>query len=333
MPLPRLVPAGIDGGLVGTVLLDIVLTWIGSPVWWLRWLARFLTVGTVAANGAAGWPDPVAVGLHIAAPLMMLAMVEAARSVLLRRTGEASGGHRESIPLARWLLAPWPTWLLWRRMVLWQVTSYRTALETEQRRLRALYRLRDRYGSDWQSCVADDLAWMLREGVLLEDALAQVESLTGPEPPASGRALDCVVSRSAPAGAARQPGAVAPDDSADQAGPVGSGAADRSAEAGLPLAFADRPDEELVTDMCLRWPGARPSRESVRTTYRIGAGRARRIVDQWRIARHRPPYSASPDRSGSASSASSSVAAGGRVAQSRDSRQASLIVAESDRSA
>ena len=40
VPLPRLVPVGIDGGLVGTVLLDIVLTWTGFPVRWLRWLCH-----------------------------------------------------------------------------------------------------------------------------------------------------------------------------------------------------------------------------------------------------------------------------------------------------
>jgi hypothetical protein len=34
--------------------------------------------GTVAANAAAGWPDPVTVGLDVAAPVMILAMVEAA---------------------------------------------------------------------------------------------------------------------------------------------------------------------------------------------------------------------------------------------------------------
>ncbi len=145
VPLPRLVPVGIDGGLVGTVLLDIVLTWSGQPVWWLRWLSRLLTLATVAANAAAGWPDPVSTGLHLAAPVMILATVEATRSVLLHRP-VLTGPRREPVPLARWLLAPWPTWKLWRRMVLWQVTSYRAALNTEQQRLRALYRLRHRYG-------------------------------------------------------------------------------------------------------------------------------------------------------------------------------------------
>ena len=77
VPLPELVPVGIDGGIVGVVVLDLVFTWTGQPLGWLRQLVRLLTIGTVVANAAAGWPDPIAVGLHTAAPLMLLTMVEA----------------------------------------------------------------------------------------------------------------------------------------------------------------------------------------------------------------------------------------------------------------
>jgi uncharacterized protein DUF2637 len=45
VPLAALVPAGIDGGLVAVVVLDLVLTWIGAPVGWLRQLVRVLSVG------------------------------------------------------------------------------------------------------------------------------------------------------------------------------------------------------------------------------------------------------------------------------------------------
>lgn len=117
LPMPGLVPLGIDGGLVGMVALDLVLTWVGQPIGWLRQIARLLTVGTVAANAVAGWPDPVAVGLHTAAPMMLLVMVEAARAILLKRMGRVDGTVRDPIPLLRWVLAPWRTWLLWRRMV------------------------------------------------------------------------------------------------------------------------------------------------------------------------------------------------------------------------
>jgi uncharacterized protein DUF2637 len=60
VPLTRWVPAGLDGGLVAVVVLDLVLTWIGAPVGWLRQLVRVLSAGTVVANAIAGWPDPVA---------------------------------------------------------------------------------------------------------------------------------------------------------------------------------------------------------------------------------------------------------------------------------
>lgn len=126
LPLPHLVPLGFDGGLLGVVVLDLVLTWIGHPIGWLRQLVRLLATSTVVANAVAGWPDPVAVGLHIAAPLMLLAMIESARTVLLRRIGARNGTLRDRIPLARWILAPWRTWLLWRRMVLWEITHYRS---------------------------------------------------------------------------------------------------------------------------------------------------------------------------------------------------------------
>jgi hypothetical protein len=64
VPLAHLVPVGIDGGLIGVVVLDLVLSWIGQPIGWLRQFVRVLTVGTVAANAAAGWPDLVSAGLR-----------------------------------------------------------------------------------------------------------------------------------------------------------------------------------------------------------------------------------------------------------------------------
>jgi hypothetical protein len=188
VPLAEFVPAGIDGGLIGVILLDIVLTWIGQPLAWLRQLVRVLAAGTVAANAAAGWPDAVAVGLHVAAPLMLLAMVEAGRSVLLRRMAGAGGRVRDPVPLARWLLAPWPTWLLWRRTVLWQLSSYRSALHTEQEIRRAVTLLRARYGRRWKRAAPADLVWMLRSGVFTDDACSRVHALVAG---ATCRTLPC----------------------------------------------------------------------------------------------------------------------------------------------
>jgi hypothetical protein len=72
VPLAGFVPAGIDGGLLAVVVLDLVLAWTGMPVGWLRQVVRVLSVGTIAANAVTGWPDPIAVSLHTAAPVMLL---------------------------------------------------------------------------------------------------------------------------------------------------------------------------------------------------------------------------------------------------------------------
>jgi Protein of unknown function (DUF2637) len=177
VPLPWLVPIGIDGGLVGVVVLDLVFAWTGSPVGWLRQLARLLTVGTVAADVTAGWPDPVAVGLHAAAPLMLLVMVEAGRAVLLRRVGLAAGTVRQAIPFGRWMLSPWRTWLLWRRMILWQINDYRAALELEARLRRAQMLLRIEFGRHWKRHAPADLVWMLDVPLFADEGCARVELL------------------------------------------------------------------------------------------------------------------------------------------------------------
>ena len=179
VPLPRLMPVGLDGGLIGTVALDLTLTWIGYPLWWLRAIARLFALGTVAANAFAGWPDPVGMFLRVAAPVLIIVITEAVRAVLLKRRRELSDTTR--IPLARWLLAFRSTFGLWRRMKLWGVTDYAEGLATEIRRLQAVQSLTVFYrGKDWREQVPGDLAWMLRNGISMDEALKRVGELTAP---------------------------------------------------------------------------------------------------------------------------------------------------------
>lgn len=187
VPLPALVPIGIDGGLVGVVILDLILAWTGDPVGWLRQLARLLTFGTVAANVSAGWPTPIAVLLHAAAPLMLLVMVEAGRTVLLRRAGLAAGTMRDRIPVTRWVMAPCHTCLLWRRMVMWQLTDYHTALAAEAQLRRARTRLRMHFGRHWRRTAPADLVWMLDIAPFADEACARVDALTTTNAPRAVR--------------------------------------------------------------------------------------------------------------------------------------------------
>ena len=186
VPLPRLVPLGLDGGLIGVILLDITLTWAGRPLAWLRFAARVFALGTLAANAAAGWPDPVAVFLRIFAPALIVVITEAIRTVLLDRVRE----ERDPVPLARWILAPLPTFRLWRRMILWRVSDYGAAVDMEISRRQAIVRLTAHYpGEDWRKAAPGDLAWALRNGLKMEDALAAVAELTrAPEAEVPARA-------------------------------------------------------------------------------------------------------------------------------------------------
>jgi Protein of unknown function (DUF2637) len=182
VPLPHLKPVDLDGGLIGIILLDITLTWVGYPLAWLRFSARLFAAGTIAANAAAGWPDPVAIFMRVFAPALIVLITEAVRAVLLDRVAE----HRDPIPLTRWLLSPWATFRLWRRMVLWRIHSYSRAVAMELERRRAVVKLVTLYGKRWKKGAPADLVWMLRTGIHIEEALREIAELTpdsAPEPP------------------------------------------------------------------------------------------------------------------------------------------------------
>lgn len=172
VPLPRLNPIGLDGGLVGIVALDIILTWAWHPIGWLRFTARLFAAGTLAANAAAGWPDPIGVFLRIFAPALVVIISEAVRTVLLDRAREG----RDAIPLARWILAPLPTFRLWRRMVLGNLTDYPRAVELEAARLHARDLIRAASESDRTLAIPAALHRSIRTGRLPASVVAAVDS-------------------------------------------------------------------------------------------------------------------------------------------------------------
>ncbi|MGW3635739.1 DUF2637 domain-containing protein, partial [Streptomyces sp. NPDC005122] len=58
--------------------------------------------------------------------------------------------HMEGVRLTRWMLSPLPTFLLWRRMKLWELRSYEQVIKLEQERLVYQARLRSRFGRAWR---------------------------------------------------------------------------------------------------------------------------------------------------------------------------------------
>lgn len=177
-----IVPAGVDLGILALVSVALLLEWLAMPMPALRWMAFAFTAATVWLNVSAAHGDVTGMVMHAAMPVLFITFIEAVRHAIRRRAGIAAGTVREGIPLARWLLAPLSTFRLWRRMVLWQITSYPQALIAEQRRRHALALLESHYGRKWKTRAPADVVWMLSDGVMLDQALTRVTELTAPKP-------------------------------------------------------------------------------------------------------------------------------------------------------
>lgn len=143
-------PIGLDAGIGVLLALDLLLTWLRIPFPLLRHIAWLLTAATIAFNGAAAWPDPIAVGMHAIIPVLFVAIVEAARHATGRIADITADRHMESVRATRWLLAPMPTFRLWRRMKLWELRSYGEVIRLEQERLIYQARLHAQYGRGWR---------------------------------------------------------------------------------------------------------------------------------------------------------------------------------------
>ena len=139
------VPLGIDLGIAVFSALDIVLARMDLRVRWLRLLPWSLTAATVYLN-IAGEHTLFGRVAHAVLPGLWVVAVEVAAHTIKTRVGLLAGTRMDRIRRSRWLLAPRTTLSLWRRMVLWEVTSYPEALARERARLLALTDLQDTYG-------------------------------------------------------------------------------------------------------------------------------------------------------------------------------------------
>lgn len=190
-------PIGIDAGICVLLALDLLLTWIRIPFPLLRQTAWLLTAATIAFNGAAAWPDPLGVGMHAVIPILFVVSVEAARHAIGRIADITADKHMEGVRLTRWLLSPVPTFLLWRRMKLWELRSYEQVIKLEQERLVYQARLRSRFGRAWRRKAPVESLMPLRlarYGVPLAETAPAGLAAAGIEPalipPAPQQALD-----------------------------------------------------------------------------------------------------------------------------------------------
>jgi hypothetical protein len=159
--LAWIVPIGLDLGILVLLAWDLLLELqnLAWPI--LRWIAWAYIGGTITVNVTAADGDPAGMIAHAAMPVLFITVTEGIRHQIRQRAGLAAGTRREKIPASRWALAPVSTLLLWRRMVLWQITSYAKGLSLEQERLVAVSKLQQAHGRfrwRWKAPLSDRLA-------------------------------------------------------------------------------------------------------------------------------------------------------------------------------
>ena len=144
-----LVPLVVDLTVLVFSGVDLVLNRLDMSHPLARWTVYGATGGTVWLNYAAGG-DLTGRIAHVLMPSVWVMFVELMRHVVRRTALREGASLRQPIPAARWLLSPWPTLKLWRRMILWRVHSYPAALAQERIRLARVAAMRDQHGRAWR---------------------------------------------------------------------------------------------------------------------------------------------------------------------------------------
>ncbi|WP_405673722.1 DUF2637 domain-containing protein [Streptomyces canus] len=173
---PWMLPVGIDVAIPVFTVANLLLIRMDMALAWVRFVPWVLTLITCGLNIAAGHSLSAKVA-HGTMPLLWVVFSEIGAHIYAVRIGAATGRRMEKIRFSRWLLAPASTFALWRRMTLWEVTSYRHALTLERERLLALADLHERFGWKWRSKTPRRERVMLRMG-----ELAPAAADLGPEP-------------------------------------------------------------------------------------------------------------------------------------------------------
>jgi hypothetical protein len=135
------VPVAIDVAILVFSAADLLLS--------MRLIPWGFTAATIWLNWQAGGPVPIRIA-HATMPALWVLFCEYARHVLAARVGLINGARMEKVRRSRWLLAPMSTARLRRRMILWEITSYRRALELEAERRTEIARLEMAYGRRWR---------------------------------------------------------------------------------------------------------------------------------------------------------------------------------------
>ncbi|MFJ3099600.1 DUF2637 domain-containing protein [Streptomyces hydrogenans] len=185
--LAPVVPAGIDGAIIGFLALDLYKTARRTPWPLLRFAAHAMTAATVVLNameGAVvktaadlaghGMPTPARMLWHGLMPVLFVVGVEAVRRQIVHACHLEDGTGTDRIPLHRWILSPVRTPRLYRRMRLAAVRSYQDMVDREQALEGYRVWLTQELGGDLSKATEEQMLpmTMAPRGYTVEEALA-----------------------------------------------------------------------------------------------------------------------------------------------------------------
>jgi hypothetical protein len=168
-----LVSIGIDIAIFVFAMLGILLAFLDMPARWLRIIPAGLTGVTIWLN-VSGVGDGFGIVAHATMPALWVVSVAVAEHVVRYRLRLKTNDQLDLIRTSRWFLAPITTMILWRRMVLWEIKSYRVALDRERARLLTVAALHDAYGWLWRVRAPRRLRVLYRLGELDHELIAVV---------------------------------------------------------------------------------------------------------------------------------------------------------------
>ncbi|MGO1021438.1 DUF2637 domain-containing protein [Streptomyces rubiginosohelvolus] len=261
-----MVPVGMDVAIPVFSVANLLLIRMDMPLAWVRFVPWLLTLVTCGLNVSAGhglWAKVA----HGTMPLLWVVFSEIGAHIYASRIGAVTGRRMDKIRASRWLLAFPSTFALWRRMTLWEVTSYADALTRERERLLARAELRERHGRRWRSQTPRRERVLLKLGELNpaaeQEPAAPSEPDTAPDPEPSG------APETEPQPKAKRPPR-------------------RPVKAKQPK----RTPEEILAEareVTMAWPDAALTADGIRTAVRVSQATARTLRDTLKAERAAQP--------------------------------------------
>ncbi|MGW3488363.1 DUF2637 domain-containing protein [Streptomyces sp. NPDC001054] len=286
---PWMLPVGIDLAIPVFTVANLLLIRLDMALAWVRFVPWVLTLITCGLNVAAGHGIWAKVA-HGTMPLLWVVFSEIGAHVYSVRIGAATGRRMEKIRRSRWLLAPLSTFALWRRMTLWEITSYGDALTRERERVLARARLRELHGRRWRSRTPRTERVLLRLGEVAPAGVAPVaEDVT---PPAALPAPSAVPELPPVPPTPTPTPAPAPAPAPAEPAPAPAPAPRKTTRKKTASKPAPRTADEVLTEarkLTHAWPDAALTADALRRELHCSAIASRTVRDTLRAERAEQP--------------------------------------------